>query len=275
MATTEQALEAQRQARIKAEQLAWENAQRGYTVAQEDITKNADKLAQETWTQKKVQEKALPNVMQQAGLSTTGYTETTANNINTNYQNAWNQVMGNKQTGLRDVGIAKANAENDFNARLANVEADYQASLAQYLASIKKTGGTGGTGDGGGNTETTSTILKGLDSIQFDPSKGLGFDTNDNPQAGIAPLYNYLMKYVQSGAISKETAWTWLNNHISKYTQGQRQGGTSPATATTTTTTKTAVKPPVAPASITKQQQYINRGNATGGSTKTGQVIAY
>lgn len=269
MATTEQALEAQRQARIKAEQLAWENAQRGYTVAQEDITKNADKLAQETWTQKKVQEKALPNVMQQAGLSTTGYTETTANNINTNYQNAWNQVMGNKQTGLRDVGIAKANAENDYNARLANVEGDYQASLAQYLASIRKTGGTG---DGGGNTGTTSTILKGLDSIQFDPYKGLGFDSNGNPQAGIAPLYNYLLKYVQSGAISEETALTWLNNHISKYTQGQRQGGASPAPAPAP---KPAVKPPVAPASITKQEQYINRGNATGGSTKTGQVIAY
>ena len=260
MATTEQALEAQRQARIKAEQLAWENAQRGYTVAQEDITQNADKLAQETWTQKKVQEKALPNVMQQAGLSTTGYTETTANNINTNYQNAWNQVMGNKQTGLRDVGIAKANAENDYNARLSNVEADYQASLAQYLASQRNSGG----GDGGtGNVVTNEAIINGMNNIQWDPYKGV---------AGQQPLIDYLQKYVDNGTISDETAYTWLQNYIARFTQSNTRTGDTGTRATTNTQTTTTSKLPAT--NLTTQQQYVKRGTEVQ-PTKNTQIIAY
>lgn len=280
MATTQTALQAERDARIRAQQLAWQNAQQGFTTAEEDIAKTADKLAQETWTQKRVQEKALPNVMQQAGLSTTGYTETTANNINTNYQNAWNQVMGNKQQGLKDVGLARSQAFNNHEINMANIEGDYQAQLAQYLASLRSSG----TGDGGGNTKVTESILTGMNSVQFDPYKGLGVDTNGNPMAGIAPLFNYLKKYVDSGAISEETAITWLNNHISKYTNGQRYPFRfSRATTTTNTDTKTSPTSPTSPTntsapagSMTLAEQWIKRGSTpTVGTTKTSQIMAF
>lgn len=191
------------EAQKQAEQYAFEQAKTNYENQKTDVVANAEDLAKQVYTQKMVQEKTLPNVLQQAGLATGGYAESTANRIGTTYQNAWNGVMKDKTTGLQNIDRAMTDAQYTYQQRLAGLEGDYQSNMANYYASLRSSGTSGGGTDPTtfepGKAKTYNDVLAELaNTVQLNAPKdenGLNSTLND--------LDYILANYVKKGIITQ------------------------------------------------------------------------
>lgn len=132
------ALNASREAQVKSQDIAWADALRLANEQKDSATKQAEQFAQEAFVSRKQQERVLPNIMAQSGLSGQGYTETTANNIGTSYQNALNSVLKNKSEAFSKVDSSLMGEQSKINQNKAGIDASYQTNVANYRANLEK-----------------------------------------------------------------------------------------------------------------------------------------
>jgi hypothetical protein len=161
MATSTGMLLQSRNSRKAAQDVAWQEALRLSNEQKAASEEQASKLASEAYVGKKQQERTLPNVMAHAGLSGQGYTETTANNIGTAYQNAWSGIMSQKQTAQRGIDSALTTTKNNINQNKAGIDADYYDALASYYASLRSSGSNSGSNGTTSGTPTATNPLIG------------------------------------------------------------------------------------------------------------------
>ena len=240
---------------------AYNQAKLLYDTQKTDVASAATANAKAAYTNKMLQEKTLPNVLQRSGLAGQGVSETTANAIGMNYQNAYNQVMTDKGRNIRDIdnNIANANSqwqsglagaqgqyqqnlvgnEGDYQSRTLNLKAQYEIDLANYLESLRKQNAS----NTGTNTSTNAkaplkdatSVRSGLNQVQFDMSKGV--------EQAAAPLIAFLDPYIKKGIITKEQANQWINEILNNYANRQPA---SPGGSNSTSTgggTRSATQP--------------------------------
>lgn len=147
---------------------------------------NAEALAKQLYTQKMVQQKTIGNVMQNAGLSTQGYSETTANAIGSNYQNNWNQAMMQKNDQI-------AGAQSQKDIAIANLQSKYQTDLANYYASLPQPSN---------NTNNTK---------KADPKKD---DPKDTPKESLDIVTKNAGMYSANGKVDQKGLTDYLNAMI-------------------------------------------------------------
>jgi hypothetical protein len=233
MATSTGMLLQSRNSRKAAQDVAWQEALRLSNEQKAASEEQASKLASEAYVGKKQQERTLPNVMAHAGLSGQGYTETTANNIGTAYQNAWSGIMSQKQTTQRGIDSALTTTKNNINQNKAGIDADYYDALASYYASLKTT-------KAGTTTEPTApgATTQGLTDVLGDTSKMNNMEVLVNAKNtftgkeyqklfwGTSPGFENMIKLIdtylrtkktKSGAPLTSTEITKLTSDIRKY----------------------------------------------------------
>ena len=219
---------------------AYNQAKRLYDTQKLDVASAATANAKAAYTNKMLQEKTLPNVLQRSGLAGQGVSETIANAIGTNYQNAYNQVMSDKGRNIRDIDNNVANAQSqwqsglagaqgqyqqnlvgnqgDYQSRTLNIKAQYEADLANYLESLRKQNASSGSSNSGGSSQTTqlkdaTSIRSALNQVQFDMRKGT--------EQAVEPLLAFLKPYVDKKIITKEQANQWINEILNSYANRQ------------------------------------------------------
>jgi hypothetical protein len=160
---TVNSLQAARNARKSAQDMAWQDAVRLAKEQKTSQEQQAQTLASEAYVNKRQQERVLPNVMQKAGLNTQGYTETTANNIGTAYQEAVTGIVNKKQEGIAGIDSGLASTQSKISQNKANIEGDYQDSLAAYYQSLQKNSSGGNDKPLDPNTsKTDDTVIGGI-----------------------------------------------------------------------------------------------------------------
>jgi hypothetical protein len=162
MATTLDYLKQAYQQRKSALDVGFADTQR---LAQDQIKQTeteASGLAQEAWVGKKQQERTLPNVMAQAGLGGQGYTETTANAIGTAYQNAWNDIQGNKQKAVSGINSNLMSAQSQHQQNEMNTDADWANQQASYYESLRAKVSSAGGSASKTSKEGSSTVMTQL-----------------------------------------------------------------------------------------------------------------
>lgn len=158
MSTTLDYLKQAYEQRQNALNTQFQNTQRLANEQIVQVEQQASGLAQEAWVNKKQQERTLPNVMAHAGLGGQGYTETTANAIGTAYQNAFNQIMSDRQKGIQGINSNLMTAKSNRDAQGMEIDADWARQQAEYFASLNK-GGSGGSGGNGSGSDGSDGVV--------------------------------------------------------------------------------------------------------------------
>ena len=232
---------------------AYNQAKRLYDTQKLDVASAATANAKAAYTNKMLQEKTLPNVLQRSGLAGQGVSETTANAIGMNYQNAYNQVMTDKGRNIRDIDNNVANAQSqwqsglagaqgqyqqnlvgnqgDYQSRTLNLKAQYEQDLASYLESLRKQNASKTSTSTKTTIKDATSLRNALNQVQFDPMRG---------EDGIAPLVAFLTPYIKKGMITEAQANSWINDMLSRYKSRQPA---SPGVGSTPTNTGGGTRP--------------------------------
>lgn len=235
MATTQKALKKVRDYAVEQQDIAFERAKVNYDAQKTDVEATAQSLAKEAYTQKRVQEKTLPNVLQQAGLQGQGYSETSANAIGTNYQNVWNQTMQNRDTNIANINRSIGDADFQRQSNIAEIKSKYEADLANYLESLRRasSGGSGG-GSGGGSSignmgaknagyatrgDMMSAVRSGIRQIRIDPRKS-------SQDAIFNQLAQFIQPYVDNKHMTATEATAIIGDYLASI-YSTAQGGSS------------------------------------------------
>ena len=224
MASTQEALQRARDAQKKAQDLAFQEAQRLAGEQKGTVEQQASSMAQEAFVGKKQQERTLPNVMAQSGLAGQGYTETTANAINTSYQKAWNEIMKSKASSLSSINSNLMGEQSKINQNKLGIDADYETNLANYLAQqAKASASSGSTGSTKTTTEKTNPVtgsafkgnaeaqaLESLRNFTFDPY---------NPVVSKTKMYEYLAPFLtdKNYKLSASQIEKIIDEYIARY----------------------------------------------------------